>query len=106
MGASCAEAASAAPAIIAAMSLMSAFQVLLEERERALPRKPRGRLVVARRRVVVEAMVRAGINVDLGFDAVRLQRGFERRDAGVGTRVFARVVREDRCADPGSVLGF
>ena len=51
-----------------------ASQVLVEERQRARPRELRGRLVVARRRVVVEAVVASRVDERLVLHAVRLQR--------------------------------
>ena len=59
----------------------SGHQVALEERERALPGQLGGGRVVARRGVVVEAVLRAGVQVHLVPDVRRLQRRFVRRPA-------------------------
>src|SRR5258705_4203600 len=61
--------------------MLSSPQVRLEEVHGALPGQGRGRLVVARRGVVVEPVLRARIREHLVLDVVRLERGLERRDA-------------------------
>src|SRR5439155_24765433 len=48
-------------------------QILLEERHGAVPRQLRRRLVVARRRVVVKAVLRARVHLDLVAHAGLLQ---------------------------------
>src|SRR5256885_3988289 len=67
-------------------------EVLLEEGDRPVPGQLGRRLVVTRRRVVVKAMLGAGIHVHLVFRAVRLQRrlirGPQRVDALVALRVL------------------
>src|SRR5438477_1301091 len=60
------------------------LQILPEPRERTRPRELLRLLVVARRRVVVEAMVRARLLVDLDLDARRLQRLLIRGDSLLG----------------------
>src|SRR5881397_4150097 len=54
-------------------------QMLLEEGDRPLPRQLCRRLVVARRRVVVKAVLRPRILVHLVRNAGRFQRGLEGR---------------------------
>ena len=61
-------------------------QVLVEERDRPRPRELGGGFVVARRRVVVEAVIRARVHVHLVLDAVRLERRLVRGPAGVDAR--------------------
>ena len=51
--------------VVFSLSATISGEVLLEEGDRALPRQLGRRLVVARRRVVVEAVLRAGIDVHL-----------------------------------------
>src|SRR5437870_2007422 len=68
---------------------------------RSIPRELRGGFVVPRRRVVVEAVLRAFVLELLVRLAVRFERGLERRDAvadaGVDGRV--RVVQHQRRLD-------
>src|SRR4051812_8106300 len=71
---------------------MSGAQVLVEEIERALPRKLRGGLVVARRRVVVEAVLRVGIDVGVVLDVTGLEHLLERGPAAGDARVLRSVV--------------
>src|SRR5437773_401405 len=54
-------------------------QILVEEVERPLPRELGGGFVVARRRVVVEAVLRSLVHERLVLLAVRFQRRLERR---------------------------
>src|SRR6476620_5723538 len=60
--------------ISVAMSVLVPAQVLVQEREGARPRELRGGLVVARRAVVVEAVVDVRVDECLVADAVRLER--------------------------------
>src|SRR5437870_12361543 len=69
----------------------SAAQVRLEEVHGALPGKARGRFVVARRGVVVEPVLCARIREHLVLHVVGLERGLERRDAGVDPVVLPGV---------------
>src|SRR5438093_24995 len=66
-------------------------QVLVEKRERAVPRELRRLLVVARRRVVVEAVLRALVDEELVLLVVRLERRFVARDSGADACVFGRI---------------
>src|SRR4051812_492780 len=74
-------------------------QGLVQEGECARPRELRGGLVVARRAVVVEAMVDVRVDERLVADAVGLQRLLVRRPACVDALVEARVVQHQRCLD-------
>src|SRR6185503_13512387 len=74
-------------------------QVLPEEGDGALPRQLRRRLVVARRGVVVEAVLRAAILVDLVAHARFLQLLLVRRIGVVDARVALSQMREDRRLD-------
>src|SRR5688572_15897411 len=58
-------------------------QMFIEELDGALPGELRGLLVVARRRVVVEAVLRAGVHVHCVRHARRFERRFELRPARV-----------------------
>jgi hypothetical protein len=73
--------------------------VLVEELERSLPRELRGRFVVARRRVVVEAVLRALVHEHLVLLVVRLQRRLVRRDAAFDALIVAGVVQHQRRLD-------
>src|SRR5688572_9160290 len=78
--------------------------VLLEERDRPLPRQL-GRLrVVARRGVVVEAVLRPRIEVALVPDVVRLERLLERRPARVDARIRLGRLDHQRSLDLRDVL--
>src|SRR5215207_8934468 len=79
-------------------------QVLVEERDRPLPRQLRRRLVVARRRVVVEAVLRAGIEEALVPDAGRLERLLERGPARVDALVHLGRLDQQRSLDLRNVL--
>src|SRR5207249_10560086 len=74
-------------------------QVLVEEIDRALPRQLGRRLVIARRRVVVEAVVGAGVHELLVLDVVRLQRLLEVWPSGVDAVVEPAIVNEQRRLD-------
>src|SRR5689334_8534100 len=73
---------------------MSGPEVLREEIERALPRELRRRLVVARRRVVVEAVLR--IRIDVGM-VLHVMRGEHLLEGGprVGDAVVLRGVMQE-----------
>src|SRR5579862_895822 len=76
-----------------------AAQVLIEERERARPGELRGGLVVARRRIVVESVLDAGIRVFLVANMVLVERLPPRGPAGIDALVDARVVDQKRRLD-------
>src|SRR5690606_9061360 len=76
----------------------------LEEIDRPLPRERRGLLVETRRRIVVEAVVRAGIEVRLVLDPGVVQRRLISRPARVDPLVRFRVVQEQGRADRGHLL--
>src|SRR5258708_7512431 len=75
------------------------------ELERPLPCQLGGRFVIARRRVVVEAVLRAFVD-ELGVClAVRLQRRLVGRNARVHALIVAGVVEHQRRLDLGRVFG-
>ena len=49
----------------------------------------------------MEAVLRAGVGVDLVVDAGRFQRGFEGRVGGVDTLVVLGQMADERCLDVG-----
>ena len=69
-----------------------------------MPSQFGGLLVVARRRVVVKAVVGAFVEVDLIGDVVGLKRLFVGRPSGVDAPVEAGVVNQERRLDFGDVL--
>src|SRR5829696_5183496 len=71
-------------------------QVLVKEFEGARPRQFGGRFVVARRRVVVEAVLLALLRVRRVRLLVRLERRLVGRYPGVDPLVVARVVEQER----------
>src|SRR5712692_2147602 len=74
-------------------------EVLLEEGDRPLPGQLGRRLVVARRRVVVKAMLGAGVHVHLVLGAARLQRRLEGRPRRVDALVALGVLDQQRRLD-------
>ncbi len=62
--------------------------VLLEERDRSLPRQLGRRRIVARRRVVVKSMLSARVKMALVFYRRRLERFLERRPARIDARII------------------
>src|SRR5438034_2172929 len=99
------EGAKGAKVLLDATGLSYLGQVFLEEVHRPLPREFGGGLVVPRRRVVVEPVLRAGVLVHLVLHVVRLQRRFVGRPPGVDTIVILRVMNEQRRFDIGDVRG-
>src|SRR4029079_14329152 len=81
------------------------LQVLVEQADRALPRELRRRLVVARSRVDVEAVVRARVNVPFVAHVRRLERRLVRGPAAHQPLVELAVMDEDRRLDLRHVLG-
>src|ERR1700733_12689038 len=81
----------------------SSPQIFVEPIERSLPRLFRRRLVVARRRVVVEAVVGALVDVRFVGNASPTERGVEGRPAARDARVELRILRVDRRLDFGRV---
>ena len=77
----------------------SAAQVPVEERDRALPRLGRGGRVVARRRVVVEAVLRAGIRERLVAARRPPSARPRRRPVGVDALVVAGEMDQQRRLD-------
>jgi hypothetical protein len=73
-----------------------------EEGERPVPGERRGLGVVARRRVVVEAVVHVRVEVDAELLAVLDQRRLVGRPARVDALVEARVVDLERRLDRGT----
>src|SRR4029077_19399746 len=80
-------------------------QVCLEEGDGALPRQLGGWLVVARRRVVVEAVLGARVDVHLIRHPGGRQRGLERGPHLVDPLVGLGVVDQERRLDPRSAGG-
>src|SRR5204862_2116414 len=74
-------------------------QVLVEEVDRPLPRQLGRCLVVARGRVVVKAVVRAGVHELLVLLVVRLERLLEVGPARIDAIVESRVVNHQRRVD-------
>src|SRR5207247_5644330 len=70
-------------------------QVLVEKVERPLPRELGRLFVVARRRVVVEPVLRALVDEHLVLLVVRLQRRLEGGDSLIDAGIVARVVQHD-----------
>src|ERR1700733_14820285 len=83
----------------------SGAQISVEPIERPLPRFFRRGLVVARRRVVVKAVVGALIDMRLVGDASPAERRVECRPAAGDARVELRILRVDRRLDFGCVSG-
>ena len=81
-------------------------EVAPEPRDGALPGQRRRGLVVARRGVVVEAVVRARVDVRLVDGARGLQRSLVGRPGGVDVGVGLGEVQLQRGLDAGHVLGF
>src|SRR3984893_5747908 len=80
-------------------------QILVEPIERPSPRLFRRRLVVARRRVIVEAVVGALIDVSFVGNAGSAKRCVESRPAARDARVELRILGVDRRLDFGRVGG-
>src|ERR1700678_1941861 len=80
-------------------------QVFVEPSERPLPRLFRRRLVVARRRVIVEAVVGARVDMPLVGDAGRTQRRVESGPAAGDARVELTILGVDRRLDFGGIGG-
>src|ERR1044072_1393587 len=74
-------------------------EVLLEERDRPIPGEFRRRLVIARRRIVVKAMLRAGIHVHLVWHARGLQRLLVFRPHRVDALIVLGVLDQERRLD-------
>jgi hypothetical protein len=74
-------------------------EVFLEVRHRALPRQLGRRLLEARRRVVVKAVLGAGVEVRFVRHAVLLERGLEGRPHRVDALVVLGVVDQQRRLD-------
>src|SRR5678815_1652695 len=81
------------------------FQVFLEKLDGARPRLLRRRGVVAGRGVVVEAVLRAGVEEDLILLFVLLERLLVRGPARIDPLIGLRVVDEQRRLDLQHVLG-
>src|SRR5215208_2708188 len=79
-------------------------QVLVEERDRPFPRQLRRFRVVARRRVVVEAVLRAGILKAFVPDVGRFERLLECRPARVDAFVHLGRLDQQRSLDLRDVL--
>src|SRR5882724_5396096 len=75
-------------------------EVLVQEVHRPLPGERGGSAVVARRGVVVEAVLRAGIAVHRVRDLARLQRGLIGGPARIDPVVVVGVVDQQRGLDP------
>src|SRR5215470_17601941 len=81
-------------------------QILGEERKRAAPGEIGCRLVVARPAgVVVEGVLRAGIDVLGVFLVVGLERGLEVRDALVDVVVVLGILQKQRRLDRRNLVG-
>src|SRR5262245_35134220 len=80
-------------------------KVLVEEIDGSLPRQLGCRLVIAWCRVVVEAVIGAGVHELLVLLAVRLQRRLICGPSRVDAIVEAAVVNHQRSVDPRDVLG-
>src|SRR5271156_5932628 len=80
-------------------------QIFVEPIERPSPRLFCRRLVVAWRRVIVEAVVSARVDVPFVRNASPAERGVERRPAAGDTRVELRILGVDRRLDFGRVGG-
>lgn len=74
-------------------------QILVESIERSLPRLFRRRVVVAGRRVIVEAVVGALVDVPLVGDASSAKRRVELRPAAGDARIELRILGIDRRLD-------
>src|ERR1700722_7724794 len=83
----------------------SGSQVFVEPIERPLPCLFRRRLVVARRRVIVETVVGALVDVPLVGDAGSAERSVERWPAARDARVELRVLGVDRRLDFRRICG-
>src|SRR5580704_4397584 len=93
------------PAHGARYVLRSGPQILVEPIERPLPRLFRRGLVVARRRVIVEAVVGALVDVPFVGNAGSAKRSVESRPAAGDARVEFRILGVDRRLDFGRVDG-
>src|SRR5262245_60112018 len=88
-----------------AQPLLRRPEVLVEELDRPLPRHGGGGPVVARGRVVVEAVLRPGIAVHRVRHVARLERRLVGGPALVHAIVVVRVVDQERRLDLGNVRG-
>src|SRR5262245_41355520 len=81
-------------------------QLLLEELDRPPPRQIRRLLVVARvRRVVVEGVVGAFVDVDRVLLAPSVERFLEGVDSGIGAVVEPGIMQQERRLDLAGILG-
>src|SRR5690606_25119256 len=78
---------------------LASAEMPLEEIDRPLPCERRRLLVEARRRVVVEAVIRARVEIRLVLDAGVVERSLIRRPAGVDALVGLGVVQQQGRAD-------
>src|ERR1041385_8793987 len=80
-------------------------QVFVEEVDRTLPGQLGGFFVVARRGVVVEAVLRTGIHVHGVLDVVGLERLFVSGNSGVDALIVLRIVEQQGRLDFGHIGG-
>src|SRR5215470_11485105 len=80
-------------------------EVRLEEGDGAIPRKLGRGFLIARSRVVVEAVLGPRIHVHLVADAARLEGGLESRPHGIDPLIALRVLDEKWRLDVGHACG-
>src|SRR5688572_28376371 len=78
------------------MAELRSGEALAKEIDGSLPGELRGGLIVAGRRIVVEAVLRPWILMHFVLDLRFLERGLERGPAGVDALILAGVVNEQR----------
>src|SRR5262245_28421900 len=82
----------------------STSQILIEELHGSLPRELGGRLVVSRRRVVVETMLRTVVHVERVRLVVGLQRGLVGGNPGIHALIVAGILKHEGSLDLRGVI--
>ena len=85
--------------------LQLAPQIFIEEVEGALPGQLGGGLVIARRSVVVEAVIGTGVNISVVGDVVGFERLFVSGPSAGDAGVQSRIVKQQRGANLGGIFG-
>src|SRR6266478_5530423 len=83
----------------------SGLQILIEKVEASLPGQFRGRLIVSRRRVVVETVIRALVYIRGIGHVIGLERFLPGRKSTGDARVEGTVMKQERRLDFSRVIG-
>ena len=83
----------------------SAPQILVEKIESTLPSKLGSGFVITGRRIVMEAMIRAVVNVRGVGHVICLERRFVSRPSTGDARVQRSIVKQEGRLDLGGILG-